>query len=126
MSSGNGLVLSLEGYRGFKSGCRVDLPIIDGTVVILGPNNSGKSTLLRAVWELRRTLTWCLSDLTNNIVFVARGNRPTPAWPVGWERDEILRPDLNEAARVSIRLLGDWVPKLARLAPAKPPPRRNL
>lgn len=43
--------VSIQGLRCFKD--RVDLPLGDGMVALVGLNNSGKTALLRAAWELR-------------------------------------------------------------------------
>lgn len=52
--------LTLRNYRCFDWDNPVTLEFGDGFTAIVGPNNSGKSTALRALYELRSILPHCL------------------------------------------------------------------
>ena len=67
--------LTLAGYRCFAPDAPATLSFRDDVVAFVGVNNSGKSTLLRAVYELRSTFKALLDSeqfknaLTGNVGF---------------------------------------------------------
>lgn len=74
--------ITLRNYRGFTSESPATFTIGDGFTAFVGRNNAGKSTCLRAVFELRNVINnhnlWLGFDVNNSPVSIQCPTEPDP------------------------------------------------
>jgi len=63
------LKISLKNYRGFGEQATTFFTLEKGFLAFVGPNNSGKSSLLKLFFELRNIFDWVFNFHGNSIIF---------------------------------------------------------
>ena len=71
--------LEIKNYRSYSDADPGRIRIADGFTAIVGPNNAGKSSLLRLIYELREPFSLLAS--AGNWTNLVRGNNHGLAWP---------------------------------------------
>ena len=74
--------LTLRGYRCFPIGHEVRFRVSNGLIAFVGPNNAGKSAVLKSFFELRPLLRSLLPTDNNFLVVGLGGSVAAPAWPL--------------------------------------------
>lgn len=73
--------LTLKNYRCFSDTSPASIDIGDGFTALVGPNNSGKSSFLRMIYELRHTFSRL--DATGNFLNLLKGGKEQTGGPIG-------------------------------------------
>jgi len=105
--------LTIRNYRGFSDQKPLQIEFKSGFIALVGPNNSGKSSLLRLFYELRGVFTSCIYPVSLPELFSADGRRieyngvedPLELFHEGNERDIRIEMELPEAGDGEISLV---------------------
>ena len=87
MANGKLIAIKLERFKSYEKPTAVELKPL---TIVIGPNNSGKSTLIQALLLLKQTLTYAESNvpirLTGEVKALGLGEL-TSGWPYGQQYD---------------------------------------
>jgi energy-coupling factor transporter ATP-binding protein EcfA2 len=141
--------LTIRNYRGFSDENPLHIEFKSGFVALVGPNNSGKSSLLRLFHELRAVFSSCVYPPYLPELFRADGRKieyngvedPLELFNEQNERDlqiEMVLPDAadDEISRVELHATREYPdmwhavlcagPQYTRVEPVAPPARPGL